>query len=169
MFSRRPIPSARSIERGGAPGTVETHLLRPENTVSVVHAILLSGGSAYGLEAGTGVMRFLEEQKFAFPLAAPSSRSSRARCCSICRSAASPRFIPTPPVATSREPGQSGPVDEGSIGAGAGATVGKFGGGNRPMKGGIGTADLQMSNGPIVGAIVAVNPAGTVIERPPAG
>src|SRR6185295_5870547 len=54
-------------QRGGAPGTVETDLLRPENTVSVVHAVLLTGGSAFGLDARAGVMKYLEEQKVGFP------------------------------------------------------------------------------------------------------
>src|SRR6185295_16675106 len=54
-------------QRGGAPGTVETDLLRPENTVSVVHAVVMTGGSAFGLDTRTGVMRYLEEQKIGFP------------------------------------------------------------------------------------------------------
>jgi L-aminopeptidase/D-esterase-like protein len=151
--------------RGGAPGTRETDLLSPQNTVSVVHAIVLSGGSAFGLESATGVMRYLEERGIGFQTSAgpvpivpaailfdlgvggrPDVRPDAA-----CGYAAAAR-------ATSTR------VEEGSIGAGAGATVGKLAGAERAMKGGIGTAALRTEDGLVVGALMAVNASGTVVD-----
>jgi L-aminopeptidase/D-esterase-like protein len=149
--------------RGSAPGTRETDLLRPTNLVDKVNAIVLSGGSAFGLESATGVMRYLEEHDAGFPTAAgkvpivPAAilydlnvgdgkiRPNAEAGYSACMNA------------------KSGTIEEGSIGAGAGATVGKIGGG-KPMKGGIGTASIKLPNGLVVGAMVAVNCVGDVID-----
>jgi L-aminopeptidase/D-esterase-like protein len=152
-------------QRGGAPGTRETNVMAPENMVSIVNAIVLSGGSAFGLATADGVMKYLAEQKIGFP--------------------AGGTVVPIVPAAilfdlsvggrSDIRPGadcgykaastaSGGAVAEGSVGAGAGATVGKFAN-NRPMKGGIGTASLRGPNGLIVGAIVAVNSVGSVIDR----
>jgi len=150
--------------RGGAPGTRETDLLDPVNSVELVHAVVLSGGSAFGLDAATGVMRWLEERGIGFPVGDlrvpivtgailfdlgvgdPSIRPDAA-CGYEAASIAS-----------------AGPPAEGNAGAGAGASVGKLAGLARAMKGGIGTASIARSDGLVVGAIVAVNAVGDVID-----
>ncbi|MEE8421206.1 MAG: P1 family peptidase [Dehalococcoidia bacterium] len=147
--------------RGAAPGTRETDLLRPDNLVEEVHAVLLTGGSAFGLDAAGGVMRYLEEQGAGFEFA-----GSR---------------VPIVPAAnlfdlgigTPRRPGAAdgyraarrathGAVAEGSVGAGTGATVAKAAGRDRLLKGGLGTASEVLDTGVVVGAIVAVNAAGSI-------
>lgn len=150
--------------RGAAPGTRETDLLSPLNLVQQVHAIVLSGGSAFGLETATGVMRYLEERGIGFdtrvarvpivPAAIlfdlgvgdPKIRPDAEAGYQACRQAS-----PKPPAT-------------GSVGAGAGATVGKLFGANRAMKGGLGTVSIKLPNGLTVGAIVAVNAVGDVID-----
>jgi L-aminopeptidase/D-esterase-like protein len=149
--------------RGAAPGTRETALLAPGNLVERVHAVLLAGGSAFGLDAATGVVRWLEERGIGHP--------------------AGPVRVPIVPAAilfdlnvgdpTVRPDAQAGyracdaassqAPAEGSVGAGAGATVGKFWGIERAMKGGVGTASARVG-GITVGAIVAVNALGDVID-----
>jgi len=153
-------------QRGGAPGTRETDLLDPTNMVDKVNAIVLSGGSAYGLEAATGVMKYLEEHKSGWNVGAAG-------------------VVPIVPAAILFDLGfggaatirpnadcgyraasgaTAGPVSEGNFGAGAGATVGKLGGARGAMKGGIGTASITLASGLVVGAIVAVNASGDVID-----
>jgi L-aminopeptidase/D-esterase-like protein len=147
--------------RGSAPGTRETDLLSPLNTVEKVHAILLAGGSAFGLDAAAGVMRYLEERHVGFPtrfaripivpaailydlsIGDPAIRPDAAAGYEACVKAAGGVFA------------------EGSVGAGAGATIGKFGAG-RPMKGGIGTSSISLPDGIVIGALVAVNCIGNV-------
>jgi L-aminopeptidase/D-esterase-like protein len=153
-------------QRGGAPGTAETDLLRPENTVSVVHAIVLTGGSAYGLDVRGGVMKFLNEQKVGFPFGGVYVPIVPAAVLFDLPIGGRPEIHPDAACGyDAAKNAKVGAIEEGSIGAGAGATVGKFAGGGRAMKGGIGTADVQMPDGLIVGAIVAVNAAGSVIDR----
>ena len=150
---------------GGAPGTAETDLLRPENTVSVVHAILLSGGSSFGLDARGGVMKYLEEQKIGFAFGGAYVPIVPAAILFDLRVGDKPEIRPDARCGyEAARRAASGPVEEGSVGAGAGATVGKIGAPARPMKGGIGTAALS-ADGLIVGAIVAVNSAGSIVER----
>lgn len=149
--------------RGAAPGTRETDLLRPDNLVEQVHAVLLTGGSAFGLDAAAGVMRWLEERGHGLqvgparvpivPAAVlfdlwlgdhrvrPDAAAGYAAC-----------------TAASHEP-----PAQGNAGAGAGATVGKLFGIERAMKGGIGTASMRLGAF-TVGALVAVNPTGDVID-----
>jgi L-aminopeptidase/D-esterase-like protein len=149
--------------RGAAPGTRETELLSPLNTVAVVHAVLLSGGSAFGLDAAGGVMRWLEEHGIGVPVG--------------------PVRVPIVPAAilfdllvgdgSIRPDAQAGYAAciaastdapaEGNVGAGAGASVGKLFGLDRAMKGGIGSASVCVG-GITVGAIVAVNAIGDVID-----
>ena len=149
--------------RGGAPGTRETDLLNPLNTVEKVHAILLAGGSAFGLEAASGVMQYLEEKDIGYdtrvakvPIVPAAIlfdleigdfriRPDRQAGYQACKNA------------------KSNSCEEGNVGAGAGATVGKLFGFERAMKSGIGTASIK-SGDIIVGAIVAVNAAGDVID-----
>jgi L-aminopeptidase/D-esterase-like protein len=151
-------------QRGGAPGTRETDLLDPLNLVERVNAIVLSGGSAFGLDTAQGVMRYLEERNIGFKTNAgvvpivPAAilfdlgfGGNKVRPTADCGYKAAG-------AAT------SGPVAEGNVGAGAGATVGKIGGGRMPMKSGLGSAAIVLPNGLIVGAIVAVNAVGDVID-----
>jgi L-aminopeptidase/D-esterase-like protein len=149
--------------RGSAPGTRETDLLDPMNMVEKAHAFVLSGGSAFGLETASGVMRFLEERNIGF--------ETRAAKVPIVPAAilfdlglGDPKIRPNAESGYKAAQGaKTGAVDEGSVGAGAGATIGKAGGGS-PMKGGLGTASIRLANGLVVGAIVAVNCAGNVID-----
>jgi len=151
--------------RGGAPGTREIALFDPVNTVQTVHAIVLSGGSAFGLDTAGGVMRYLEERDIGYrvgpnvvPIVAAAilfdlgvGEDASVRPGAGCGYAAA--------AAAS-----DGPPREGSVGAGAGATVGKLRGMERAMKGGIGTASITLDDGLVVAAIVAVNAVGDVID-----
>ncbi|MEO7390919.1 MAG: P1 family peptidase [Ramlibacter sp.] len=149
--------------RGAAPGTRETDLLAPTNLVDRVHAVLLAGGSAWGLDAATGVVQWLEEQGVGFPVG--------------------PVRLPIVPGAvlfdllvgdaTIRPDAAAGyracelasakPPAEGNVGAGTGAAIGKIFGIERGMKGGIGTASVTV-DGITVGAIIACNALGDVID-----
>jgi L-aminopeptidase/D-esterase-like protein len=152
--------------RGSAPGTRETDLLNPVNTVERVNAILLAGGSAFGLDAASGVMRYLEENRMGYRVGAsivpivpaailfdlnlgdgkirPDEQAGYAACQAASTSA----------------------PKEGNVGAGAGATVGKLFGFGSAMKSGIGSASMRIGeSGLVVSAIVAVNAAGDVRHR----
>jgi L-aminopeptidase/D-esterase-like protein len=149
--------------RGSAPGTRETDLLKPVNTVDKVNAIVLSGGSAFGLDTATGVMRYLEEHDAGFQTAAgkvPIVPAAILYDLNVGDGKIRPNADAGYKACMSAK---SGPIDEGSVGAGAGATVGKLNGG-KPMKGGIGTSSIKLPNGLVVGAIVAVNCVGDVID-----
>lgn len=150
--------------RGGATGTRDLGPLDPSHIAPHVHAILLSGGSAFGLDAAGGVMRYLEERGYGF-------RVGRA-CVPIVPSAiifdlsvGDPTIRPT--VATGYaacERATADPVIEGSVGAGTGATVGKARGIEYAMKGGVGSASLAFPDGVVVAALVVVNCWGDVIK-----
>ncbi len=149
--------------RGAAPGTRETDLLHPSNLVDRVHAITLAGGSAWGLDAAGGVMRWLEEQGIGLPVGyglvpivpaavlfdlpvgdhriRPDANAGYLAC------VAASRAVPA----------------QGNVGAGAGALVGKLFGIGRAMKGGIGSASVTLE-GVTVGAIVACNALGDVVD-----
>src|SRR5674476_845398 len=149
--------------RGAAPGTRETDLLQPSNLVDRVHAIVLAGGSAWGLDAASGVMRWLEENNiglqvgfglvpivpaavlFDLPVGDARIRPDAQAGYQAC-------------VAASRNP-----PAEGNVGAGAGALVGKIFGLERAMRGGIGSASITV-DGITVGAIIACNAAGDVLN-----
>lgn len=149
--------------RGSAPGTRETDLLDPSNTVNEVHAVLLGGGSAFGLGAADGVMRYLYERRVGLdvgvarvpivpaailfdlglgPVAWPDAQAGYAAC----------------QAATDARPA------EGSVGAGTGATVGKLLGPAGMMKGGIGYAAVTTGSGATIAALVAVNAVGDVVD-----
>ena len=147
--------------RGAAPGTRETDLLRPDNTVEEVHAIVLAGGSAFGLDAASGVMRYLVEHGIGLEFGG--------------------HRIPIVPAAILMDLGLGKPshpdaaagyraaaratrgvVAQGSVGAGTGATIAKQAGPNRRLKGGLGTASEVLGTGVVTGAIVAVNAVGTI-------
>lgn len=153
--------------RGSAPGSRETELLRPGNLVEAIHGVLLTGGSAFGLDAAAGVVRYLEKRGAGFatpagrvplvvaavlydldlgdPLARPDEQAGWAAC-----------------EAAALE----GTLAEGSVGAGTGATVGKGFGPERRMKGGLGVAWARLPGGRAMAAIAAVNCVGDVYEWP---
>jgi len=149
--------------RGAAPGTRETDLLDPTNTVQKVHAIYLSGGSAFGLDGAAGVMKFLEERGIGFqagPVRVPivpgavifdldigssSVRPDKKMGYQACLNASSEL------------------IDEGCVGAGTGATVGKYNGISRCMKGGLGVASIK-SDELVIGALVVVNAFGDIVN-----
>ena len=155
--------------RGGAPGTRETDLLDPVNTVQKVHAIVLSGGSAFGLDTATGVMRYLEERSIGFDVRIARVPIVPAAILFDLNVGGKPHIRPDAEAGyLACQSATNGLVMEGSIGAGAGATVGKmsFGAPGKlaPMKGGIGNACFTTDNGLRVGAIVAVNAVGDVYD-----
>jgi L-aminopeptidase/D-esterase-like protein len=152
--------------RGGAPGTRETDLLRPMHWVQTVNAVVLSGGSAYGLASADGVMRWCEEHNIGYksgtgflvpivpaailmdlPVGQPGIRPDAEMGYDACE------------VAT------SDPVVQGCVGAGTGCRVGPMGGNARATKGGIGTAAIELDNGLIVAALCAVNAFGDVVDE----
>lgn len=150
--------------RGAAPGTRETALLNPVCLVEQVHAILLSGGSAFGLNAAAGVMRFLEEHGSGFDVGV-------ARVPIVPAAVLFDLTIGRADVRPDAEAGyqaclaaSGGAVAEGTVGAGTGATVGKLFGPKLATKGGLGTASQKIGNGIVVGAIVAVNAFGDVVD-----
>jgi L-aminopeptidase/D-esterase-like protein len=150
--------------RGSAPGTRETDLLDPSNLVEQVHAIVFSGGSAFGLDAASGVMKYLEERKVGFPFGGAYVPIVPAAVLFDLPVGGKPLVRPDAACGyAAAKAASDGPIAEGSVGAGAGATVGKFGGGG-PMKGGIGTASITLPSGLTVAALVAVNPAGDIID-----
>jgi L-aminopeptidase/D-esterase-like protein len=150
--------------RGGAPGTRDTDLLDPVNTVQEIHGVVLSGGSLFGLDAVSGAVRWLEENgtgleawgvtipivsgAILFDLGVGDASIRPGADCGYAAAAAA----------------GAGPPESGSVGAGAGATVGKLAGLDRAMKGGIGTASVELPGGIVVGAIVAVNAVGDVVD-----
>ena len=149
--------------RGSAPGTRETDLMRPGNLVQQVHGLVLSGGSAFGLDAASGVMRYLEEKGAGFRIG--------------------PGVVPIVPAAIIFDLGlvthqvrpgpddgysacisaKGGPVEEGSVGAGTGATVGKVLGKARATKGGLGTCSVRLGD-ITIGALAVVNALGDVVD-----
>jgi len=150
--------------RGGAPGTRETDLLDPVNSVQQVHAVVLSGGSAFGLETATGVVRYLEEKGVGFPVGVGKVPIVPA---AILYDLGIGDWTIRPDAKAGYEAARAataGPVAEGSVGAGAGATVGKLFGVSSAMKGGIGTASVRLPSGVVVAALVAVNSNGDVVD-----
>ncbi len=150
--------------RGGAPGTRETDLLRPGSLVDSVHAILLTGGSAYGLAAATGVMRWLEEHGCGFEVSVgvvPVVPAAVLFDLSLGRADVRPD---ADAGYAACEAASDGMVEEGSVGAGTGATVAKALGPERALKGGVGTAAERTASGITIGALVAVNSFGEVVD-----
>lgn len=150
---------------GGAPGTRETDLLRPENWVDRVHAVVLAGGSAFGLASVDGVMRWLAERGHGWPTAASPVPIVPAAVLYDLRV----EQVEWPDAAlgyAACEAASSTPPAEGRIGAGSGATVGKVLGAAQSSPGGIGVASLRLGTTVTVGAIVAVNAMGHVVNAP---
>ena len=148
--------------RGGSPGTRETDLLRPVHRVDQVHAVVLSGGSAFGLDAASGVVAYLESQGIGFKVGSvvvPIVSSAILFDLGLI----------TADVRPGLEDGHSAclaastaPMTEGSVGAGTGATVAKLGGLDRAVKGGIGSTAITLATGQTVAAAVAVNAIGGI-------
>jgi L-aminopeptidase/D-esterase-like protein len=150
--------------RGPAAGTIGTESLRPGRLVQRAHAVLLTGGSAFGLAAAAGVTRYLAEREIGYEVGPvrvpivvgavifdllvgdPAARPDAEAGCAACAAA------------------NDGPVAEGSVGAGTGATVGKLLGPERAVKGGLGTAAASLAGGAMVGAIAVVNALGDVVD-----
>jgi len=151
-------------QRGGAPGTRETDLLRPLHLVEKVHAVFLAGGSAFGLAAGDGVMRYLAEKGVGFDagvarvpivpgailfdldLGDPEARPNAEMGYAACLKATDKRVV------------------EGNVGAGTGASVGRILGAAQAMKGGLGSAAVRLGGDLVVGAVMAVNGFGDVVD-----
>jgi L-aminopeptidase/D-esterase-like protein len=154
--------------RGSAPGTIETDLLDPVNLVQQVHAVFLSGGSAFGLDVATGVRRYLYERKIGFETRAAKVPIVPGAIIFDLGVGSRPDVWPTAECGyRAAAAATDGIIAEGNVGAGAGATVGKSGGGAGPMKGGLGTASISVASGArslVVAAIVAVNAVGDVID-----
>ncbi|MDA1188385.1 MAG: P1 family peptidase [Chloroflexi bacterium] len=146
--------------RGSFPGTRETDMLSPIKWDTEIHAVVLSGGSVYGLDAASGVVKYLAEHSTGL-------RVGRAR---IPRVPAAVIFD-LPMITHKVRPGpdegykaceaaSDGPVEEGTVGGGTGGTIGKLMGLERAVKGGVGTASVDMGDGVIVGALIVTNPVG---------
>jgi L-aminopeptidase/D-esterase-like protein len=151
-------------QRGGAPGTRETDALRPMHLVQHVHAVVLSGGSAFGLDAAGGVMRYLAEKKIGV-------NTGVARVPIVAGAILYDLGLGDPDVRPDAEMGYQAcknssaiPPVQGSVGAGIGATVGKILGMGQCMRSGIGTASMEIGGGVIVAAMIVVNPFGDVID-----
>jgi L-aminopeptidase/D-esterase-like protein len=150
--------------RGGAPGTRETDLLDPVNTVQQVHAVVLSGGSAFGLDTAGGVARWLEERKIGFP-AGPARVPIVPAAILFDLSVGDSGIRPDAAAGyAAAKAATTGPVAEGNVGAGTGATVGKLLGFDRAMKAGLGTAAVTLPGGAVIAALAAVNAAGDVVD-----
>ncbi len=151
--------------RGSAPGTRETDLLNPLNTVQQVDAILLSGGSAFGLDAATGVVRYLEEHGKGYRVARYTVPIVPAAIL-FDLNIGDGRIRPDAEAGYAACRNASDKLEQGNIGAGAGATVGKMFGADFAMKSGLGTASVKLAgSGLIVAAIVAVNAVGDVLDH----
>jgi L-aminopeptidase/D-esterase-like protein len=151
-------------QRGGSPGTRETDLLRPMHLVQRVHAVLLAGGSAFGLDAAGGVVHWLEERGIGY-----DTRVARVPIvpAAILNDLKVGRADVRPDAAmgyAACQAADEGPVAEGSVGAGTGCTVGSILGQGRASKAGLGTASVDLGGGLVVGAIVAVNAFGDVVD-----
>lgn len=151
--------------RGGGPGTRETDLLNPVNMIQKVHGIVLSGGSAFGLESTCGVSDYLEKQGIGFDVGV-------AKVPIVVGAVLFDLAVGNPNVRPDKKMGYEACVNasdtilnQGNYGAGCGATVGKIKGVDYIMKGGIGSSSITLENGLIVSAIVAVNAFGDVYEN----
>ena len=147
--------------RGGAPGTRETDLLDPRNLVQRVDAIVLTGGSAYGLDAATGVMRWLREHEHGFPVGKkPAEVVPIVPGAVIYDLGRGGQFTATPDADFGYRAiaaASDGPIAQGNAGAGTGAKSGA-------LKGGVGTASVVLADGRIVGALVVVNSFGSAVD-----
>lgn len=151
-------------QRGGAPGTRETDAIRPLHLVNKAHAIMLAGGSAFGLDAASGAMKYLEEKGFGF-------NAGNINVPIVPSAILFDLGIGNSKIRPDKEMGykaclnaSSDAVKQGCIGAGTGATAGNMLGISQATKSGIGSASIDLGSGLIVGALIAVNPFGDVID-----
>ncbi len=158
-------------QRGPAPGTRETDVLNPLNMIERVNAIVLSGGSAFGLDAAQGVMRYLEEHKTGYPIAGGVVPIVPAAVIFDLPFGGKPEVRPTAECGyAAASTATAAPVQEGNVGVGAGATVGKLGGGRAgaprrsPMKAGVGSAAVRLESGLVVAALAVANAVGDIID-----
>lgn len=149
--------------RGGAPGTRETDLLDPVNLVEEIHAVMLAGGSAFGLDAASGIMEYLEKNDIGFDVQVTKVPI-------VCGAVLFDLTVGDPSIRPDKKMGYEACIDsekkqclEGSVGAGTGATVGKLLGNEYAMKGGLGAYALKVGDLK-VGALVAVNCLGDVVD-----
>jgi L-aminopeptidase/D-esterase-like protein len=151
-------------QRGGAPATRELDVLNPMNMVDRVNGIVLSGGSAFGLESANGVMRYLEERNIGYKVRTGVVPIVPAASLIDLSFGGDPKIRPNAECGyKAAEAAATGPVGEGNVGAGAGATIGKMVMG-RSMKAGIGSAAIALPDGLVVGAVIAVNAVGDIID-----
>lgn len=153
-------------QRGGAPGTRETDLLRPMHHVEVVNAVLLAGGSAFGLAAASGVMRYLEERGIGYRSAAGHVVPIVPAAILFDLSVLSSKIRPDAEMGYAACLAASDSVvPQGSVGAGTGCRVGAVYGNARSTKGGIGSAAIWIDEEVVVAALVAVNAVGDVLDE----
>lgn len=158
-----PGSTGAYVLAGAAPGTRETDLLGPANLVSEVHAFLLTGGSAFGLAAADGVVAFLEERGVGFAFG--NARVPIVPAAVIFDLGIGDAHVrPGPDAGRAACAAAQASVDEGSVGAGTGATVAKWAGREGMVKGGVGTASRRGAGGLVVGALVVCNAAGDVLD-----
>ncbi len=151
--------------RGGAPGTRETDLLDPVNMVQEVHAVVLSGGSAFGLDSASGTVKYLEEKGIGYPVGPLRVPIVPSAILFDLFTGGKPEIRPGADCGfKAAAAATTEAVVEGNVGAGAGATVGKLGGPGRSMKAGLGSASITLPDGLTVAALVAVNAVGDVID-----
>jgi L-aminopeptidase/D-esterase-like protein len=154
--------------RGSAPGTIETDLLNPINLVQQVHAVFLSGGSAFGLDVATGVRKYLYERKIGFETRVAKVPIVPGAIIFDLGVGGRPEVWPNADCGyRAAMAARTGAVEEGNVGAGAGATVGKMTGAGGPMRGGLGTSSISAPSGAdalVVTALVVVNAVGDVID-----
>ena len=152
-------------QRGGAPGTRETDLLHPMHLVQHVNAVVLSGGSAFGLAVADGVMKYLEDQRVGFPVdpfVVPIVPAAILFDLSI----GEPRIRPDAAMGYAAcESASNVAVAQGNVGAGTGCSVGRMMGNEFATKGGLGSASVDLGDGLVVAALVAVNALGDVLDE----
>ncbi len=151
--------------RGGAPATRETDLLDPSKSIQEIHAVVLSGGSAFGLDSAGGVMRYLSERDIGVDMRVARVPIVPGAAIYDLPVGDDPTIRPTAECGyQAATVATTGPVAEGNVGVGAGATIGKTRGAGRAMKGGVGSASVTLPGGLIVAALVAVNAVGDVVD-----
>ena len=153
------------FQPGGAPGTLDTDLAVAENAIQDVHAVLLTGGSVLGLDAAAGVRRYLQEAGVGLPLL-PEQPPLPIMMGAVVfdlpiGNAVHPTSDDGHAAAASAD---NGPVEQGTVGVGTGCTVAKTGSPDTNLKGGVGTASLVHESGLVVGAIVATNAVGDIVD-----
>lgn len=162
-----PDETVASVDvRGGAPGTRETDLLQPQNSVQTVNAIVLSGGSAFGLATADGVMRYLRENDMGYKTQMGYTVPIVAGAILFDLLLGEPAIYPDAEAGyRACQNATTEPVEQGSVGAGTGAVCGAMLGKEFATKGGIGSSAIYLPGGIVVGALVAVNPVGDVLDE----